>query len=440
MFDQEPRSLESVCDLITDGSHFSPVPQSDAYPIVNAKDIPNGHINLDTCTRISKADWNTLKKQKCSPVPGDVLLSKDGTIGRVVHYQSDLGVVVLSSIAILRPKPSLDPAYLAQALRSDAFRQQLLVLESGSALRRIILRDIKRLAFSFPTDTTEQVKIAEVLSNVDRVIEQTEALISKQERIKTGLMQDVLTSGIDEHGNVRSEQTHKFKDSCLGRVPLEWDVQSLGTALRRSGGFLQTGPFGSQLHAYEYVHEGIPVVMPQDILSGVVSTAFIAKITESRAADLRRHRLQLNDIVFSRRGDLSRAAAIGERETGWVCGTGCFLLRVPAGKMDAAWLADTYRHHHVQRQVETNAVGSTMPSLNNAVMEQLMIAFPSIHEQREIMRRLKKMDETICTMRNGLNKLLLLKNGLMQDLLSGRKRVTELLRSKPNRENVYASQ
>ena len=62
---------------------------------------------------------------------------------------------------------------------------------------------------------------------VDRAIEQTKALISKQQRIKTGLMQDLLTRGIDEGGNLRSEQNHKFKDSPLGRIPVEWESASL---------------------------------------------------------------------------------------------------------------------------------------------------------------------------------------------------------------------
>ena len=62
---------------------------------------------------------------------------------------------------------------------------------------------------------------------VDRAIEQTEALIAKQQRIKTGLMQDLLTRGIDEHGNLRSEQTHEFKDSPLGRIPVEWESAPL---------------------------------------------------------------------------------------------------------------------------------------------------------------------------------------------------------------------
>jgi type I restriction enzyme S subunit len=86
---------------------------------------------------------------------------------------------------------------------------------------------IEQIPVPLPTKP-EQTKIAEVLSTVDRAIEQTEALIAKQQRIKTGLMQDLLTRGIDEHGNLRSEQTHPFKDSPLGRLPVEWDCASAG--------------------------------------------------------------------------------------------------------------------------------------------------------------------------------------------------------------------
>ena len=73
----------------------------------------------------------------------------------------------------------------------------------------------------------EQTKIAEILSTVDQAIDQTEALITKQQRIKTGLMQDLLTRGIDEDGNLRSEDTHEFKDSPLERIPVEWDVKKI---------------------------------------------------------------------------------------------------------------------------------------------------------------------------------------------------------------------
>ncbi len=243
---------------------------------------------------------------------------------------------------------------------------------------------------------------------MDRAIEQTEALIAKQQRIKTGLMQDLLTRGINEHGNLRSEQTQQFKDSQLGRVLREWCVQSLGATLHRVRGRIQTEPFGSQLHAYEYVHEGIPVIMPQDIVDGSISSAMIARVPLNRADDLRKHRAKFNDVVFSRRGDLSRAAAIGEREVGWLCGTGCFLLRVSPEAVHSPWLVDAYRHHHVQKQIDTNSISSTMPSLNTSVVEQLTIAFPGIDEQRDIVRRRETVDAKpwrVIRSRCGISKL-----------------------------------
>ncbi|MCP4628432.1 MAG: hypothetical protein GY850_33715 [bacterium] len=97
-------------------------------------------------------------------------------------------------------------------------------LGEGTIFAEISKTALSTGELSFPTSKPEQTKIAEILSTVDRAIEQTEALIAKQQRIKTGLMQDLLTRGIDEHGNLRSEQTHEFKDSPLGRIPVEWEV------------------------------------------------------------------------------------------------------------------------------------------------------------------------------------------------------------------------
>jgi type I restriction enzyme S subunit len=92
---------------------------------------------------------------------------------------------------------------------------------------------VKGFVVNHPAALQEQAKIAEVLAIVDQAIEQTEALIAKQQRIKTGLMQDLLTRGIDEHGQLRTEQTHAFKDSPLGRIPVEWNVVPISHVIDR---------------------------------------------------------------------------------------------------------------------------------------------------------------------------------------------------------------
>ncbi len=361
---------------------------------------------------------------------GDVLINKDGALtGKVgwYHAPDTAPACINEHLFLLRGIPErITQGYLYYTLLSETVQFQIRAQISGSAQPGLKSGFVKAITTKLPESVDEQSQVVEVLSTVDQAIAQTEALISKQRRIKTGLMQDLLTRGINERGNLRSEQNHEFKDSPLGWIPMEWDVMSLEFALKKAQGFLQTGPFGSQLHAYEYTHEGIPVIMPQDISAEGISTDNIARVPEQRAKDLRRHRVQPNDVVFSRRGDLSRAAAISEGEFGWLCGTGCFLARIPTMAIEAKWLADVYRHHRVQSQVYANAVGSTMPSLNNNVMEHLKIAFPSIREQQEIARRHEAIDAVIRSLKDHLQKLKNVKIGLMQDLLSGKRRVSPL--------------
>jgi type I restriction enzyme S subunit len=125
-------------------------------------------------------------------------------------------------------KDGVDRVFLK--LFIEFYLPELTKASHGSTMQHITRKELDRFDAPFPTSKPEQTKIADILSTVDRAIEQTEALIAKQQRIKTGLMQDLLTRGIDEHGDLRSEQTHKFKDSRpLGRkIPMEWEVKQLG--------------------------------------------------------------------------------------------------------------------------------------------------------------------------------------------------------------------
>jgi type I restriction enzyme S subunit len=188
-------------------------------------------------------------------------------------------------------------------------------------------------------------------------------------------------------------------------------------------GHLQTGPFGSQPHSYEYVTEGIPVVMPRDITGKCIFTDLIARVTKFKADSMARHQLRLNDVVFSRRKDLSRAAAIPPTEGGWICGTGCFLHRCSPDRLDTNGIALQYVMPHVQRQVDANAVGSKSPSLNNVVIEWLHMLMPYPSEQAEIRRRVFALESVHENLSSELHKLSSTKSSLMQDLLTGKVRV-----------------
>lgn len=425
-FNQRPRSLEEVCHLITDGSHFSPAPQAEGFPIVTAKDIPNGRINLDTCTRISRVDWETLKKQNCAPIPGDVLLSKDGTIGRVVFYESDFGVVVLSSIAILRPNNSIDSNYLAQVLRFDAFRRQLLVLESGSALRRIVIRDIKRLEFCFPEQKTEQAKIAVILSTVDRAIEQTEALIAKQQRIKTGLMQNLLTRGIDEHGNLRSEQTHPFKDSPLGRIPAEWEVGNLEAV----ADFVTSGSRG---WARYYAVDGAIFLRIGNLTRNHINLRLddIIRVNPPQSSEGKRTSVSAGDLLISITADLGVIGVIPKGFEEAYVNQHIAMVRFVRAKVNPRFIGWFLSSRRGQTQFQKLNESGAKAGLNLPTVRRLLVPMMELSEQTRIAEILDSNTNKTSSYHSRLTKLRSLKTALMQDLLTGKRRVMPLLDPEP---------
>ena len=157
---------------------------------------------------------------------------------------------------------------------------------------------------------SEQDKIAAILSSVDDAIEKTQAVIDQVQVVKQGLMQELLTRGLPGRHT-------RFKRTEIGEIPEEWEFLPLAELAEIPNG-IQTGPFGSQLHASEYVESGVPVIMPKDMMNGRVSDAKAARITEHKVNELARHRVRAGDILFARRGDIGRAGLVMQGEEGWI--------------------------------------------------------------------------------------------------------------------------
>ena len=188
--------LSEITSKITDGSHFSPVPQKEGWPIGNVKDMGKYDFIYKECTEILKSQFDLLVAQNCSPVKNDVLLSKDGTIGKVLLFKGDKNIVLLSSIAIIRPLAEVSSVYLKFLLESEYFDMQLYSMQSGSALKRLVLKDINKLCFPFPKERKEQESIGARLMAIENKIRNEEVSLKKQKQVKKGLMQDLLTGKV----------------------------------------------------------------------------------------------------------------------------------------------------------------------------------------------------------------------------------------------------
>lgn len=158
------------------------------------------------------------------------------------------------------------------------------------------------------------------------------------------------------------------------------------------GGLIQTGPFGSQLHASDYTVAGTPVVMPANIADNRIDTSGIARVGDDHTNRLSRHRLRPGDVVYSRRGDITRRALVREEEAGWLCGTGCLLVR-PGADVDPRWLSFWLGAPWTHEYLLQRAVGATMANLNTGILSGLPVGLPPLDEQRRIAGVLGALDD-----------------------------------------------
>jgi type I restriction enzyme S subunit len=194
-----------------------------------------------------------------------------------------------------------------------------------------------------------------------------------------------------EHlGLARNDST-----TLLDCLPPGWERSTLGSACERGGGNIQTGPFGSQLHASDYRRSGIPSIMPQNIGDNRVIEAGIARIGEGDVRRLARYLVRTGDIVYSRRGDVEKRALIGHREDGWLCGTGCLRVRLGENGVNPQYASYYLGHPVVREWIVRHAHGATMPNLNTAILSACPFLIPPLSEQRAIAHILGTLDDKI---------------------------------------------
>ena len=248
----------------------------------------------------------------------------------------------------------------------------------------------------------EQAKIAEVLSTVDRAIEQTETLIGKQQRIKTGLIQDLLTRGIDEHGNLRSEQTHEFKDSPLGRIPVEWDVATVDQIASITTGDKDT----------------------QDANPSAKYPFFVRSLTVEK----------ISSYSFDGEAVLTAGDGVGTGKVfHYFNGRFDFHQRVYCihsftEDMLGYYFFCHFQTHFMARVAQFSAKGS-VDSVRRHMIAKMLVPILCRDEQAHVVNVVRASATTIDDYTATLQKFRYLRAGLMHDLLTGDRRVTALLRS-----------
>ena len=350
---------------------------------------------------------------------GDVCINSTGTgtIGRVGLWSSKglhngTRYFADSHVTIARPnKEVVNPKYLATLLESASVQTTMeTYCFSGSTnqveLNRTALETLKISILG----REAQNKVASILSTLDRAIEQTEAIIAKQQRIKAGLMQDLLTKGIDEHGSIRSEDTHEFKDSPLGRIPVEWEV----TQLSELAEAIDPQP---DHRTPPQVDDGIPYIGISDFnKDGSIDFARARKISPTAyRKQVKSFEIGNGDFVFGKIGTIGLPKLLTST-VNYALSANVILLKPKEESTFVYWWMVS---PIVENLVALEIHSTSQPAFGIQKMRTLAIPKISIDESHQIGTAFDGLARSMKSAEDQLSKLNKLKAGLMHDLLTG---------------------
>jgi type I restriction enzyme, S subunit len=263
-----------------------------------------------------------------------------------------------------------------------------------------------------------QRRIAGILSAYDELMKNSQRRIRLLEAMARALYREWFV-----HFRFPGQEKLPRVASPLGDVPQGWEVTELAKVCADDKG-IQTGPFGSQLHEADYSDEGVPVVMPKDLIGFRIRTDSIARIPEATADKLSRHRMQPGDIVYGRRGDIGRRAFVMSHQTGWFCGTGCLRIRPNPRLVDGWFLFNYLGQDDVVGLIQGRAQGVTMPNLNTGVLSSVPVRLPPRKLQDDFARLTFPMAQAHEALTAKIENLRRTRDLLLPRLLSGQVNLT----------------
>lgn len=313
---------------------------------------------------------------------GDLLLSRSGSLGRCMLYRDAYGPATFAGYLVrFRPGSDACPRYLAYCAESLLFQQTVAAEAVSSTISNFNAERYAGLRLPWWPPETQRT-IADFL---DAEIARIDALIAKKRqlvacvvaRAEAQMERLVLGVGGDEPGVARSR--------WFSTVPSNWSE----TVLRHVQCEVQTGPFGSQLHANDYIQGGWPVVNPTNLVGGKIVSNGSMTISTSKREELARHVLRPGDIVFGRRGEMGRAGLVDQEQAGWLCGTGSLRFRLRGSSLLPEYLKALVETRALREYFLLTSVGSTMDNLNSNIILSAPVLVPPIAAQRDIVSRIR---------------------------------------------------
>lgn len=392
--------LKRYC-VVTDGSHHSPKIQSIGLPFISVTDVGVNKINFEDSKKISNDDYLRLVNEGCKPKVGDILLTKDGTIGRAAIVKNRYpDFVILSSLGLLSPLRMLANRFLYYYLISGINIDQMNSLIHGSALRRMTINKIDNLQFVLPP-LVEQKQIANFLdyetAKIDTLIEKQQELIKLLKEKRQSVISHAVTKGLDP--NV------PMKDSgieWLGEMPEHWEICLVKNKCEEITDGAHVSPIteGGQHH----------FISITDIKKGFINfDNALLTTTENFNYLVKTGCMPLvGDILFSKDGTIGQTVITPEN-IDFVVASSLIIIRPKKSLITSEYFNFLLQSGAVVEQVESFVKGAALRRLSIQNLMKVRGIFPPISEQNEISHYLNRTHKKFDVLeRNACNLIKLL--------------------------------
>ena len=390
--------------------------------LIQLQNIGEGEWRDQNKKFITSRKFKTLERH--GAVPGDIAIAKMADpVARacIVPAVSEQFLVVADCIRLRLDESRFDAGYVVRAINSPYTRHEAERKAIGSTRVRINLSVLKTVGCLAPP-LPAQKEITRILDTLDTAIHETEAIIAKLKAVKQGLLHDLLTRGIDANGELRPSQAeapHLYKESPLGWIPTEWDFDAIENFLDRIIDYRGRTP--------EKTESGVPLITAKNVRLGYIDPEpreFIA--LENFEPWMSRGIPRKGDVLFTTEAPLGNVAQIETNDR--LAFAQRMIILQTGSRLVNSFLKYLLLGMPFRARLVALGSGSTVEGIQQSTFRKILVTIPgSLEEQSSIVEMLINMDSKINYELSSIEKLKQTKSGLMDDLLTGRVRVTPLL-------------
>lgn len=423
--DWEVKKLGDVADkkrkwTFTGGPFGSNLKSSDytlqGIRIIQLQNIGDGIFwdDYKIFTSESKAD----ELLSCNIYPGEIILSKMGDpVARacIIPKYNKRYLMCSDGIRLAINEEENNNLFIFNIINHSTFRTLADNASTGSTRKRIGLNDLRNIPLPLPP-LPEQTAIAEALSDTDELLTTLEKLIEKKKLIKKGTMQELLTGKKRLPG---FEKKRGYRQTEVGLMPEDWDVKKLGEVCQIIG---RIGFRGYTIKDIVKEGDGVITLSPSNILENKLILKERKYISFYKYDESPEIKIFDNDILLVKTGSTVGKTAIVKnlKEKATINPQLVVLKNIAINNLFLGYLIG---FEFVQKQIVTAYVGGTIPTLSQNYISKFYIPLPSLPEQTAIAEAISDMDSEIEMLEKKLEKTKHIKQGMMQELLTGKTRL-----------------